>query len=52
MEFEKAVIQIASIKNKSIAGLKNAKEGSSTYTRFFRLINAMDKNMYKNILKF
>ncbi|MBO8433691.1 MAG: hypothetical protein IAC55_00030 [Tyzzerella sp.] len=52
MEFEKVVIQISSIKNKSITGFKNAKEGSSTYTRFLKLINAMDKNMYKNILKF
>lgn len=51
-ELEKAVIQISSIKNKSITGFKNAKEGSSTYTRFLKLINAMDKNMYKNILKF
>lgn len=41
-ELEKAVVQIASIKNKSITGLANAKEGSSTYTRFFRLIAAMD----------
>ena len=41
-ELEKAVVQITSIKNKSITGLKNAKEGTSTYTRFFRLINAMD----------
>ena len=42
MEFEKVVIQISSIKNKSITGFKNAKEGTSTYTRFFSLINAMD----------
>ena len=41
-ELEKAVVQITSIKNKSITGLKNAKEGTSTYTRFFRRINAMD----------
>lgn len=33
-ELEKAVIQITSIKNKSTTGLNNAKEGSSTYTRF------------------
>lgn len=41
-ELEKAVIQIASIKNKSITGLHNAKEGSAAYTRFFRLVKAMD----------
>lgn len=40
-ELEKAIIQIISIKNKSITGLNNAKEGSSTYTRFSKLINAM-----------
>ncbi|MGL5327712.1 MAG: hypothetical protein ACRDD7_00495 [Peptostreptococcaceae bacterium] len=41
-ELEKAVVQITSIKNKSTTGLNNAKEGSSTYTRFSRLITAMD----------
>lgn len=41
-ELEKAVIQITSIKNKSTTGLTNAKEGSSTYTRFFKLITAMN----------
>ena len=41
-ELEKAVVQITSIKNKSMTGLTNAKEGSSTYTRFLRLIVAMD----------
>ena len=41
-ELEKAVIQITSIKNKSTTGLNNAKEGSSTYTRFSRLIAAMN----------
>lgn len=41
-ELEKAVVQITSIKNKSTTGLNNAKEGSGTYTRFSRLIAAMD----------
>lgn len=41
-ELEKAVFQITSIKNKSTTGLKNAKEGTSTYTRFSRLIYAMN----------
>lgn len=41
-EFEKAVTQITSIKSKSTTGINNAKEGSATYTRFSRLINAMD----------
>ncbi len=41
-ELEKAIIQITSIKNKSTTGIHNAKSGSATYTRFFRLINAMD----------
>lgn len=41
-ELGKAFIQIQSIKNKSITGIHNAKKGSSTYTRFSRLINAMD----------
>lgn len=41
-ELEKAVVQIASIKNKSTTGVNNAKECSTTYTRFSRLIIAMD----------
>lgn len=41
-ELEKAVIQITSIKNKSTTGLNNAKEGSPTYTRFLKLITAMN----------
>lgn len=41
-ELEKAVVQITSIKNKSTTGLNNAKEGSATYTRFSRLIAAMN----------
>ena len=41
-ELEKAVVQITSIKNKSITGFNNAKEGSSTYTRFSKLITAMN----------
>ncbi|WP_455539216.1 hypothetical protein [Terrisporobacter sp.] len=41
-ELEKAIIQINSIKNKSTTGINNAKEGSSTYTRFSRIIKAMD----------
>lgn len=41
-ELEKSVLQITSIKNKSTTGLNNAKEGSSTYTRFSKLITAMN----------
>ena len=41
-ELEKAVTQITSIKNKSITGINNAKKGSATYTRFSRLIAAMN----------
>lgn len=41
-ELEKAVPQIASIKSKSTTGIGNAKAGSATYTRFSRLIDAMD----------
>ncbi len=41
-ELEKAFIQIQSIKNKSITGIHNAKKGSSTYTRFSKLIDAID----------
>ena len=41
-ELEKAIVQITSIKNKSITGLNNAKEGSSTYNRFSRLVNTMN----------
>lgn len=41
-ELEKAVVQIRSIKSKSTTGLGNAREGSSTYSRFYRLIEAMD----------
>lgn len=41
-ELEKAVFQITSIKNKSTTGINNAIEGTSTYTRFFKLINAMN----------
>ena len=41
-ELEKAVVQITSIKNKSTTGLNNAKEGSSTYTCFSKLITAMN----------
>lgn len=39
---EKVVIQITSIKNKSITGIGNAKEDSATHTRFSRLIIAMN----------
>lgn len=42
VELEKAIIQITSIKNKSITGLKNAKENSGTSTRFSKIIAAMD----------
>lgn len=41
-ELEKAITQITSIKNKSITGITNAKEGSATHTRFFRIITAMN----------
>lgn len=41
-ELEKAVLQIASIKSKSTTGIGNAKEGSAAYTRFGRLMEAMD----------
>lgn len=41
-ELEEAVIQITSIKNKSTTGINNAKERSATYTKFSRLINAMN----------
>ena len=41
-DLEKAVVQITSIRNKSTTGLNNAKEGSSTYTRFSKLITAMN----------
>lgn len=41
-ELEKAVIQITSIKNKSVTGINHAKKGSSTYTRFFKIIAATD----------
>ena len=41
-EVEKAVVQISSVKNKSTTGINNAKERSATYTRFSKLINAMD----------
>lgn len=41
-ELEKAIIQITSIKSKSTTGINNAKERSGTYTRFSRLINAMN----------
>lgn len=41
-ELEKAVVQITSIKSKSTTGLSHAKEDSGVYTRFSRLIIAMD----------
>lgn len=41
-ELEKAMVQITSIKSKSTTGLSHAKEGSGAYTRFSRLIHAMD----------
>ena len=41
-ELEKAIVQITSIKNKSKTGKSHAKEGSAAYTRFSRLIAAMD----------
>jgi len=42
LELEAAIVQITSIKNKSITGISNAKEGSATYTRFHKLISAME----------
>jgi len=41
-ELEKAVTQITSIKNKSTTGINNAIEGTATFTRFFRIITAMN----------
>lgn len=41
-ELEDAIKQISSIKSKSMTGISHAKEGSSTYTRFNKLIKAMD----------
>ena len=41
-ELDRAITQIASIKSKSTTGINNAKEGSATYTRFSRIINAMN----------
>lgn len=41
-QLEKAITQITSIKNKSTTGIRSAKEGSGTYTRFSRIISAMD----------
>lgn len=41
-KLEKAAVQITSIKNKSTTGLGRAKAGSAAYTRFDRLIAAMD----------
>lgn len=42
LELEEATMQITSIKNKSTTGINNAKEGSGTYTRFYKLITTMD----------
>ena len=42
LELEEATVQITSIKNKSTTGISNAKDGSATYTRFHKLITAMD----------
>ncbi len=41
-ELEKSVTQITSIKSKSVTGIGNAKAGSATYTRFNKIIDAMD----------
>lgn len=41
-ELEEAIKQISSIKSKSMTGISHAKEGSSTYTRFNKLIKAMN----------
>ena len=42
VELEEAIVQITSIKSKSTTGIRHAKEGSGTYTRFHKLIIAMD----------
>lgn len=41
-QIEQALIQITSIRHKSETGLAHAKAGSATYTRFQRLVEAMD----------
>lgn len=41
-QIEQALIQITSIRHKSETGLAHAKAGSATYTRFRRLVEAMD----------
>ena len=41
-QIEQALIQITSIRRKSETGLAHAKSGSATYTRFRRLVEAMD----------
>lgn len=41
-QIEQALIQITSIRRKSETGLAHAKAGSATYTRFRRLVEAMD----------
>ena len=41
-QIEQALIQITSIRRKSETGLAHAKAGSATYTRFQRLVEAMD----------
>ena len=41
-ELEKAAIQITSIKNKSTTGINHATEGTPTFTRFLRIITAMN----------
>lgn len=41
-EIAKAIVQITSIKKKSETGIGSVKEGSAAYTRFKRLIEAME----------
>lgn len=48
-DIKEAIIPITSIINKCETGIKNSTEGSSAYTRFIKLIRAM--NIAKDILE-
>lgn len=41
-ELQKAIVQITSIKNKSTTGIRHAKEGTATFTRFSNILAAMN----------
>lgn len=41
-ELEKAIVQVTSIKNKSLTGIAHASQGTGTYTRFKKIIDAMN----------